>query len=86
MNEDDKLAVINYIIFKYSEDFFISPLLRDRMENEASFKSVVTSSLMNSQPLYDPIQAQISEFDLNKYKAFPNLLLKEYSMEQLQMP
>lgn len=84
LEEKDQLAVINYIIFKYSEDFYISPLLKDKMINNVNFSSVVTSSLLCQQNISDPIKAQLSEFDLNLYKFLPNLLLKEYSMEELQ--
>lgn len=84
LDEDDKLGVINYIVFKYSEDFFISPLLKEKIKDNPNFTSVVTSSLMYPQDGSDPINAQLSEFDLNKFKSFPNLLSKNYSMEELQ--
>ena len=78
-----RLSVINYIIFLYTEDYFISKNIRnDIMKNESlrnvslqSFDALVTS------PEINPIEEAKKFFDLNNHDKIPNILSIEYAIK-----
>lgn len=80
---EDRLGVINYIIFLYSEDYYYSPYLPEdvmsKVFNVARVTPIPTKNLSEN----DILQNSIKMHDLNKWNTIPNLLGKEYSMEEL---
>jgi len=84
LNKQDfntKLIVINYLIFKYCENFFISKRVpKDVLENK---KLIQISREVYEQPnlgyldIEDITQYDYKEVDMNE---IPNLLSKEYSL------
>lgn len=80
---DEQLSVINYMIFLYSENVFVSKKLEDTVKNNEAFLDVC-KTLSNAQaPRYfeDALTAAIREFSLSRRNTIPNFLSKEYSLD-----
>ena len=80
---EDQLAVINYIIFSYSENVFISKDLDGKVLTDSAFQEMcyttniaVASTPINGQAL----DAALNSFDLSKRHTVPNLLSKKYAL------
>ena len=83
-SEVDQLAIINYIIFLYSEDFYLSPKVSDEIIKNKEFKNIVgqlTTAISDEYSTTSTIVAGKSKFDLNKWSSIPNLLSEEYRLE-----
>lgn len=80
MNLNDKLSVINYIIFAYSEDYFFSPQISNDVINKLELLSGKTTELLSLQPTNkdEQIKAiqEVYNYD-DRYKV-PNLLSEQY--------
>ena len=82
-NLEDRLAIINYIVFLYSEDYYYSPYLpKDIMSKIFSIARLTPISIENSSE-QKVLKSAIELYDLNNWNNIPNLLCKEYSMESL---
>lgn len=79
----EQLSTINYIIFKYSENVFLSKKIPDYVFKDESFINVCgsTSEAKSKTPYFDPLPKAIEEFSLNKHKSIPNLLSPEYAIK-----
>lgn len=83
LSEIDKLALINYMIFLYSEDMYLSPKIPNEVWNNKKLIEVAGRSL----GAYSDInkvkitQGIADSFDLNKYNEIPNLLSSEYQIQ-----
>lgn len=83
----DKLSVINYLIFLYSEDFYCSKSLRQVLKNNKTVKEITgktTTAEISFDDLmmgnvYENIQR---EYDLKEHRNFPNFLSEEYKVEE----
>lgn len=80
---EDQLAIINYIIFSYSENVFISKDLDEKVLTDSAFQKMcyttniaVASTPINGQAL----DAALNSFDLSKRHTVPNLLSKKYAL------
>lgn len=86
LNFDEQLEVINYMIFLYSDEVYISPKIDTEILNNDNLKEVcsLTSSYMihTNKPYAErnPIKITVNEYDLSKRLKIPNLLLKEFSI------
>lgn len=84
LNKDDKLALLNYIIFLYSEDYYLSPKINETIVNNEALKLVCGSTgVCLSHPSItniDRINALNKNYSLSKFKLIPNLLSKEYRL------
>jgi len=81
--QDTQLAIINYIIFLYSEDFYMSPNVSKKILEDKEFKRVVgqlTFAISDSPIQSSAIVAAKSTFDLNHWDHIPNLLDKTYAI------
>lgn len=84
---DDQLALINYILFSYSEDIFISPIcsqkaimkLKPLTEKSLDMFSTLDAYFMNSK--VKSYNAK-KNFDFSDYKMYPNLLSEEYAIRK----
>lgn len=79
---EEKLALINYIIFLYSEDIFLSKeiptdILQD--ENLIAVSKQSSIAIMDN-PLVNVIENVKEAYDLNKMNKIPNLLSKKYKL------
>ncbi|WP_025162839.1 hypothetical protein [Paraclostridium bifermentans] len=77
---DDKLSLINYIIFLYSEDVFLSKeipenILKDKKLVEVSQLSSI--AFLNFSNSIDDVK---KIYDLSKYREIPNLLSERYKL------
>ncbi|KXS52631.1 MAG: hypothetical protein AWU57_2989 [Marinobacter sp. T13-3] len=77
---EDKLALINYMIFLYSEDFFLSASLDEEIVNDEKLKYVSGSlgfGLIGSGE--SAIDALKENYSLSGFKDIPSLLSPEHS-------
>lgn len=79
---EEQLAAINYIIFIYSENVFISKTIGDDVLNNQQFSDVCQKCnvAVSSQPIGDALPAALNEFSLSKCNEIPNLLNKTYAL------
>ena len=77
LEEDDKLQVINYILLRYSEDYFLSPQIDDEIKKQ--IKGVVDKGsdiVSSSNAIYDALK----DHSLSNRFDIPNLLDKKYAI------
>lgn len=83
LNLEDKLSVVNFIIFRYCEDFFISPKLNaDIIHMDSELMNIISESFdfLSSSPIFN-ISEIISSFSLSNRHKITNLLKREYSIK-----
>lgn len=78
----EQLAAINYIIFSYSENVYMSKRLNeDVLKNQNLINTSKKSSIaIANHPFADALSSAIMEFSLSKRNEIPNLLSKEYAI------
>lgn len=80
LNSDKQLGVINYLIFLYSEDYFLSKNISEKVDLNP-FKNVASKMplVWDTTPV---VKAEIlkNEFSLNCWNSIPNLLSEEYKL------
>ena len=84
LSKEKKLQLISYIIFNYSEDFFISRLSKDEILNNEVL-DIVTQNTTNIYSLSIEEGKEIKKkkrFELMKYINFPNILSEKYSISK----
>lgn len=81
LNDEEKLQLIFFLIIKYSEDFFYSPLIQE-IDNNFYIQKAVASTTMTLCSEDDnkvlELKKCIEEYDLNHFSEIPNILSKEY--------
>ncbi|WP_379134372.1 hypothetical protein [Paenibacillus sp. sgz500958] len=82
LSVNEKLKVINYILFSYSEDVFIYGGLADSLLKDERLKLVAkqTPIAIADSPFFDPLAQALKTFDLNKRSTIPNLLDENYKV------
>lgn len=85
--ESDQLSIINYIMFKYSEDIFFSKKIdKIILQNEELIKTARSTLLVESDIADKSTRIQRGlehariEFDLNKFSTIPNLLDEKFKI------
>lgn len=75
----DQLGIINYIIFLYSENFFLSPNIDVEIFNDESFKSIVRceTDIITEIPIS---KDEMSKYNLQNWNNIPNFLSKEFAI------
>jgi len=78
----NKLALVNYIIFLYSEDIFFSKEISDEVLENSNLINVAqqTSMFMTIDQSINAIEKAKSIYDLGKRDDIPNLLSKDYKL------
>ena len=83
---EEQLSIINFILFAYTEDYFLSPIISgdtlDKLKNIVGLTQQLFSFTQISSADYFH-KAKIN-FDYGKKDSIPNLLLKEHSLSQLE--
>ena len=82
----DCLSVINYILFAYCEDFFLSPKLsedileklKDTCGKNPNFLAIKNTTISEQREYAEEM------FSLSQRNEIPNLLLREHSMEVIK--
>ena len=79
---EEQLAAINYIIFSYSENVFISKTVGDDVLNNPQFLDVCQKCNVAVSSLFikDILPTALHEFSLSKRKEIPNLLNEFYAL------
>lgn len=82
LSHDDKLALINYIVFLYSEDVFLSKdISEDILKNSKLIEvSQQSSTAIVNNPFINVIEEAKNIYDLNKKDEIPNLLSEKYRL------
>ncbi|MCE0494653.1 hypothetical protein [Vibrio salinus] len=78
---EDKLALSNYMIFLYSEDFFLSTSLDEEIVNDETLKRV-SGSLGFALIGRNPIDSLKENYKLSEFKDIPNFLSQDLSVER----
>lgn len=78
-NIKDQLGIINYIIFLYSENFFLSPKIDAEILNDESFKAIVRceTDIITESPIS---KNEMNKYNLQNWNDIPNLLSKEFAI------
>ena len=82
LKKENKLQIISYMIFNYSEDFFVSKMAKDEILNNKDL-DIVTQNTTNIYTYDEEMAQQMKKSkyqELKNYATFPNLLGKEYSI------
>lgn len=80
---EDQLAVINYIIFSYSENVFISKGLDKNVLADSAFQEMcyTTNIAVSPTPINGrALDVALDAFNLSRRHAVPNLLSKKYAL------
>ncbi len=82
LSHNDKLSLINYIIFLYSEDVFLSKKIpKEILEHDRLIEVCQQSSVaILDNPLVDVTEALKEEYDLSRMNEIPNLLSEQYKL------
>lgn len=81
LTDEEKLQLIFFIIIKYSEDFFYSPLIQEIDNNFYVQKAVASTTVTlcsEDDNKVSELKKCIEEYDLNQFSEIPNILSKEY--------
>lgn len=84
ISREKKLQLISYIIFNYSEDFFVSKEAKDEILNNNNL-DIVTQNTTNILALDEDIGKRIEKNkfeELKNYINFPNILSKQYCINK----
>ena len=81
LSTEEKLELINYIVFLYSEDFFLSKKVSEEVMTDEKLKNVSgkTGISMISRNC-NTLDALKQNYDLSNVKDIPNLLSNEHSI------
>lgn len=80
LNDCDKLGIINYLIFLYSEDFFLDYNIEDKVDLSKFYNTVsLTPAIWTTNPI---AQTDIysDTFSLSNWKCIPNLLSEQFKV------
>lgn len=82
LSHEDKLALVNYLIFLYSEDVFISKNIPQHIlkNNKLIEVSQQSSIAFLSTPFADVTEESKKVYDLSKRNEIPNLLSEKYKL------
>lgn len=82
LSPDDQLAAINYILFAYTENIFLSPQIYDIVhENQAFMDACKIVTDVHAPIMFtDPLPTAIKNFSLSKRNTIINLLSRAYAI------
>lgn len=83
MDKEDRLHLLSYIIFLYTEYYFISPKIDKSIFLNENLINVckTTSTLSVSNPFVNPYDILRNDYDLKRYRDIPNILSEEYKIQ-----
>lgn len=88
LNLEKQLSIVNYILFSYTEEYFLSPLVPKNVLNklrELACKMSDCYRRTENPSDRKKVFKQIQEiYNYNKSSEFPNLLSEKYSIENLK--
>lgn len=79
---DEQLSAINYIIFSYSENVYISKNIDESILTNGGFVATCQKSTIAtaSHPFGNALNAAVAEFSLSKRNEIPNLLSEKFRL------
>ncbi len=79
---DDQLAIVNFIIISYSEDYFISKKIPEEVINDKriTYTAQKSTIALSDSPFSNPIEKAGQYFDLSNFTDIPNLLCAKYAL------
>ena len=83
LKDIEKLRLISFMIFNYSEDFFISKKTQDTILNN-TILDIVTQNTTDIYALDEKMASEFKKikiFELMTYETFPNILDIEYAIK-----
>lgn len=82
LSQEEKLSIVNYIIFLYSEDIFFSQAIpSDILQNKNLIDVSKQSSMaISTNPFVKAIEKAKDIYDLSKHTNIPNLLSEKYKL------
>lgn len=82
LSQEEKLSIVNYIIFLYSEDIFFSKAIpSDILQNKNLIDvSKQSSMVISTSPSAKAIEKAKDIYDLSKHNNIPNLLSEKYKL------
>lgn len=80
LGEEEKLAAINYLVFLYSEDYFLAKNIKERVDLDSFNEIANTTPIMWSSTPFFKTTMLSEKFDLSKWSSIPNLLSEEYKI------
>lgn len=83
LEEEDKLAVINYIIFSLSEDVYLSKKINEDVLNGEQLREVagISQTITSTSPIENPNDIALKDLSFSNRHNIPNLLLVEHKVE-----
>lgn len=78
----EQLQVVNYIIFAYTEDFFMFPDLSADIISQLKKVASKSPELISSYPFADGMNTATEHFSFDGIKTIPNILSEEYKIEE----
>lgn len=81
---ENQLSIINYIIFSYSEDYFLSPNLDKETLNKLMSLSGKTPEMIGSCPttVFEQLEDIREIFDYSERFSVPNILSDKYALKK----
>ena len=85
LSPDDQLSAINYILFAYTENIYLSARIAKQVQQNPQFMDVcrMVTDVRSPVMFDDPLPTAIRTFSLSKRDTIPNLLAKEYSLDSM---
>lgn len=82
LDSEDQLAVINYMIFSYTENVFVNPSVYKLAWKNKKFRKVCrkTTNVLSFGGIHDPLKTAIQAFSFSNRYDVPNLLSREYAL------
>ena len=79
LDQYDKLSLINYLIFLYTEDYFVSKSVNDEIINSSELSELAGKTTIAFIPSHDinPLEKTVTEFSLKNRIDIPNFLLRK---------
>ena len=81
LSECDKLGAINYLIFLYSEDYFFSKTIKDKIDTDCLRRIAGIMPQYYTFETKEPRELLSGDFRLDKWNSIPNLLDRTYAIE-----
>lgn len=83
MSSDMKLLSVAYIVFLYSEEFFLSKSIDKSILNNEKIKAACRLSvdMVSEHPMEDPVEHAAKHFNLSLASSIPNILGYEYRIQ-----
>lgn len=85
LTEEDQLAVINYIVFSYTENVYINSNTYGLIKENSDFMDICRKTTDYTTSIHfaleSPISTAVHEFSLSNRHKIPNLLSREYALD-----